>query len=148
MDLQEEKQHGEEESDISIQSNVVFSIDEIVEKYVGGFGRAQLFQVVIIALGCAFESQNTFLPIFTDSQPSWRCTNSTSLWGTCTEKSSICEMDRREWEWDRGEAVSIISEWDLICTHSYQAGIPQIFFFVGALLGQLRLLDSRYKTRN
>ncbi|GLJ53643.1 hypothetical protein SUGI_1144190 [Cryptomeria japonica] len=136
MDSREEKQCDEEEREISIEGKIVFSVDKIVENYIGGFGRAQLFQVVVIALGWSFDAQNTFLPIFTDVQPSWRCANSTSV--SCTEKSSICEMDRRAWEWDRGKAVSVISEWDLICTNSYKAGIPQIFFFVGALLGQLK----------
>ncbi|KAH9287867.1 hypothetical protein KI387_031984 [Taxus chinensis] len=115
------------------------SVEEIIEKYVGGFGGAQLFQVLVVALGWGFDIQNTFLPIFTDAQPSWRCTSPHFLQITCTKQSSICDMDPQLWEWNTPKKASIISEWDLICANNFKAGIPQFFFFTGALLGCIML---------
>ncbi|GLJ53653.1 hypothetical protein SUGI_1144430 [Cryptomeria japonica] len=115
----------------------MFSIDEIIETYVGGFGPAQLFQVVIVALAWAFDSQHTFVTIFTDAQPSWHCTNGSQIGETeiCTAQSSICEMNSTLWEWERGTEVSVISQWNLVCANTIQAGFPSLFFFMGSLLG-------------
>ncbi|XP_057828983.2 organic cation/carnitine transporter 1 [Cryptomeria japonica] len=115
----------------------MFSVEEIIEKYVGGFGPAQLFQVAIVALGVAFDAQNTFVTIFTDDQPSWRCINGSQITETeiCTTQSSICEMDTTLWEWERGKEVSVISQWNLVCANTIQAGFPSLFFFMGSLLG-------------
>ncbi|GLJ53658.1 hypothetical protein SUGI_1144530 [Cryptomeria japonica] len=123
-----------------------FSLDEIIESCIGGFGGAQLFQVVVVSLGWVFDVQHTFLTIFTDAQPTWRCTETSSLqiWeitgmGKCTEESSVCKMDTSQWEWERGKAASIISEWDLMCGNSFKAAIPGLLFFVGALAGYIIL---------
>ncbi|GLJ53656.1 hypothetical protein SUGI_1144480 [Cryptomeria japonica] len=48
-------------------------------------------------------------------------------------------MDTSRWEWERGKATSIISEWDLICGNSFKAAIPRLLFFVGALAGYIIL---------
>ncbi|KAH9287819.1 hypothetical protein KI387_031936 [Taxus chinensis] len=113
------------------------SVDGIIETYVGGFGRAQLFQVAIVALALAFDSQHTFVTIFTDAQPPWRCTNANTSpeKEICTAQSSICEMDPRLWEWEGGREASVISEWNLVCADTIKAGFPALFFFMGSLLG-------------
>ncbi|XP_059070524.1 organic cation/carnitine transporter 3-like [Cryptomeria japonica] len=59
--------------------------------------------------------------------------------GKCIEESSVCKMDTSRWEWERGKATSIISEWDLICGNSFKAAIPRLLFFVGALAGYIIL---------
>ncbi|GLJ53641.1 hypothetical protein SUGI_1144150 [Cryptomeria japonica] len=117
----------------------MLSVDEIIETYVGGFGRAELFQVVVVALAGAFDAQQIFVTIFTDAQPSWRCTDGSQIAETeiCNAQSSICEMDPTLWEWERGKEVSVISEWNLMCANTIQAGFPSLFFFTGALLGSI-----------
>ncbi|GLJ53651.1 hypothetical protein SUGI_1144410 [Cryptomeria japonica] len=135
----EEQQHSDndEQSQVQQVKENMFSVDEIIEKYVGGFGPAQLFQVAIVALGVAFDAQSTFVTIFTDAQPSWRCTNGSQLTETekCTAQSSICEMDPTLWEWERGKEVSVISQWNLVCANTIKAGFPSLFFFMGSLIG-------------
>ncbi|KAH9287821.1 hypothetical protein KI387_031938 [Taxus chinensis] len=140
---------SEEESGIE-QQHMRLSVDEIIEKYVGGLGGAQLFQVLVVSLGWAFDAQNTFLPIFTDAQPSWRCSTSphflemTAQTQTCTPQSSLCDMDPHLWEWNAPKNASIISEWDLLCANSFKSGIPQFFFFTGALLGAVWLWEALF----
>ena len=98
-----------------------------------------LLQVVIFALVWVFDAQHTHVTIFTDAQPSWHCThnvNVSHLIEICTAQSSICEMDPSLWEWERGKQVSVISQQNLVCADTIQAGFPSLFFFMGSLLGE------------
>lgn len=70
----EDQQHSDS-NELSKVEQKKFSIDEIIEKYVGGFGRTQLLQVAIVALGVAFDAQHTFVTILIDAQPSWQSLN-------------------------------------------------------------------------
>ena len=96
-------------------------VDEILEKYVGGFGKTQLVHVLIVSLGWVFDAMHILIAVFSDAQPSWQCQNSKNVefgknvtanlppqW--CTPKSDICEMDRSVWEWVDGNGASVVSQ--------------------------------------
>ncbi|GLJ45221.1 hypothetical protein SUGI_0951800 [Cryptomeria japonica] len=115
-------------------------VEEIIEEHVGALGFAQAIHVFLVSLAWFFDSQHTLVTIFTDARPSFRCVGVQSQ---CS--SSICEMDRRSWEWVGGKGASIISEWDLVCHDSFKAGLPASIFFIGSFLGSTvfgRLADS------
>ncbi|GLJ37893.1 hypothetical protein SUGI_0770920 [Cryptomeria japonica] len=122
------------------------SVDQILDKYVGAFGRAQLAHVLIVSLGWAFDSMHTLIAVFADAQPSWQCVNSKALDSSknatvmlpprwCSPQSDICEMDPSVWEWVNGNGASVVSQWDLICHNKFKAGFPASLFFIGCILG-------------
>lgn len=132
--------------------HINLSVDQILDQHVGGFGPAQLLHVLMVSLAWAFDAMHSFIPIFTDAQPSWRCTasqtpdfthnvplqlSSTSMSGQkwCTPMSDLCEMDGSLWEWVDGRGSSVVSEWGLICHDKFKSGIPASLFFMGCILG-------------
>ncbi|ONK71162.1 uncharacterized protein A4U43_C04F5450 [Asparagus officinalis] len=82
-----------------------------------------------------FDSQNTLVTIFSDAQPQWRCVDPSST--TCLSSSTMCGLDRGEWEWVGGNKSSTIAQWGLICGNKFKAGVPASLFFIGSLLGTL-----------
>lgn len=120
------------------------TVDEVVEKYVGSLGLSQIVQVFLVSLAWIFDSQNTLVTIFSDAQPhSWRC--KVDGGGGCFSNSSsssslsVCELVPGTWEWVGGNSSSIIAEWGLICDRRFLAAVPASLFFLGSLLGMLRL---------
>lgn len=122
------------------------TIDEVLERYVGSLGLSQIVQVFLVSLAWIFDSQNTLVTIFSDAQPhSWRCkldagggcsSNSSS---SSSSSSSVCELVPGTWEWVGGNSSSILAEWGLICDRRFLAAVPASLFFLGSLLGMLRL---------
>ncbi|XP_068644865.1 organic cation/carnitine transporter 1-like [Aristolochia californica] len=105
-------------------------VDEIIEGYVGSFGFSQLLHVILVSLAWMFDSQNALVTIFSDTQPSWRCLDS-----SCSSDNPFCELKPESWEWVEGKESSIVAEWNLICDHKFRAGIPASLFFLGSLFG-------------
>lgn len=145
--------HNQQVKEIEDQEvpHINISVDQILDQHVGGFGPAQLIHVFMVSLAWAFDALHSFIPIFTDAQPSWRCTAfqppdftdnvtlqlsapmSGQKW--CTPKSSLCEMDGSLWEWVDGRGSSVVSEWGLICHDKFKSGVPASLFFIGCILG-------------
>ncbi|CAK7327904.1 unnamed protein product [Dovyalis caffra] len=121
--------------------NLVLTVEEVVEEYVGSFGWSQLIHVFLVSLAWVFDSQNTLVTIFSDAQPTaWRCINnsSSSLCMSSSSKgdvSSVCGLMPGTWEWVGGHQSSTIAEWGLICDRKFLAAIPASLFFIGSLLG-------------
>lgn len=112
-----------------------WSIEEMIEPYMRGFGWCQLLQVILVSMASFFEGQQTFITIFTDATPSWHCTDS-----ACNSQSNICELPTNSWSWDEPSHTSIISEWSLYCSESsIITGLPSSSFFIGCFLGGLVL---------
>lgn len=49
------------------------SIDNMLSKYVGDFGLAQLVHFVVVSLAWCLEGLHTLVMIFADRQPEWQC---------------------------------------------------------------------------
>lgn len=139
------------------------SIDQLLQAWVGEFGRAQLLHFTLVSLEWCLQSLLTFVMVFSDHTPSWLCASSSSLNITsalphqgyvhpnvllsypmhvssqgspsCNSSSSICDIDASLWVWVGGKAVSTVSQWGLICDQSYKVSLVQSLFFTGALLG-------------
>ncbi|KAG0565376.1 hypothetical protein KC19_8G185300 [Ceratodon purpureus] len=126
------------------------SIDNILAKYVGDFGLAQLVHFVVVSLAWCLEGLHSFVMIFADREPEWQCrpfvgsppysvSNSSVATGlmdmSCTPASSLCSMNPSLWEWVGGKGISTVSEWGLICGDEYKVGLAQAVFFVGAFMG-------------
>ncbi|XP_010429818.1 PREDICTED: organic cation/carnitine transporter 2-like [Camelina sativa] len=113
------------------------SLDETIERYIGSFGWAQFLQAALVSFSGVFDAQQTFISVFTDSEPTWHCTDSNSI---CHEAiSNICILPKTAWSWDFPRHVSVISEWNLQCAGSFVKGLPESSFFVGCLIGGLVL---------
>lgn len=109
------------------------SLDEAIERYVGSFGPAHLLQAVIVSFAWVFDAQQTFINVFTDRQPSWRCRDASD--SVCSTANSPCGLPRAAWEWDIPPQGSVVSEWDLTCAGPVVAGLPASSFYVGCLVG-------------
>lgn len=112
------------------------TLDEVIETGVGSAGPGQLFQVLLVCLAGFFDAQQTFINVFTDADPSWHCTVSTS---TCSPLSDPCSLPPGTWIWDRPRRVSVISEWSLECAGSTLTGLPASAYYIGCLVGGLAL---------
>lgn len=49
------------------------SIDNMLSKYVGDFGLAQLVHFVVVSLAWCLEGLHTLVMIFADREPEWQC---------------------------------------------------------------------------
>ncbi|XP_038721793.1 organic cation/carnitine transporter 2-like [Tripterygium wilfordii] len=105
------------------------SLDKMMEQSIGTFGLAQLVQAVLVAFSSFFDSQQTFISIFTDAHPKWHCTNDS----ICNSDSNICQLPKSAWAWDGPSTM--VSEWDLGCAGSFITGLPASAYFMGSLLG-------------
>ncbi|CAN6457275.1 unnamed protein product [Victoria cruziana] len=116
------------------------SLDDLIERHIGEFGLAQMFQAFLVSCAWIFDAQYTFINIFTDAEPQWQCTAQAAAAGTCTPSSSICAMDSSLWSWNRPAHATIISQWNLACSvNPVLAGLPPSCFFMGCLVGGLVL---------
>lgn len=102
------------------------NLDELIEPYIRGFTWSHAFQLMLISMASFFAAQQTYITIFTDSKPSWHCTqiaNDTTT--SCNSQSSICQLPINSWQWDKPARTSIISEWSLLCAgNDIIAGLP------------------------
>ncbi|KAK8542549.1 hypothetical protein V6N13_136878 [Hibiscus sabdariffa] len=123
------------------------SLDETIERCIGGFGWLQIFQAILVSLAWVFDAQQTFISVFTDAEPSWHCTDES----VCDSFSNICQLPKGSWSWDWPAHTSIISEWGHQCSTSFITGLPASSFFMGCLVGGLvlaTLADSTLGRKN
>ncbi|KAE8733514.1 Organic cation/carnitine transporter 2 [Hibiscus syriacus] len=109
------------------------SLDETIEHCIGDFGWFQIFQAILVSFAWFFDSQQIFISVFTDAEPSWHCTR------VCNRFSNICQLPKNSWSWDWPSHTSIISEWGHECSPSFITGLPASSFFMGCLVGGLVL---------
>ncbi|URD97045.1 Sugar transporter [Musa troglodytarum] len=139
-------QSGEREPEARSAPRLELTVEEAIEEHVGSLGFAQLVHVFLVSLAWMFDAQNTLITIFSDAQPAWRCTPSSSSSSSSSGSSSsssdgMCGLDRGAWEWVGGNKTSTIAEWGLVCDRRFRAGIPASFFFLGSAVHG-RLADS------
>ncbi|KAE8733516.1 Organic cation/carnitine transporter 2 [Hibiscus syriacus] len=113
------------------------SLDETIERCIGGFGWLQIFQAILVSFAWVFDAQQTFISVFTDAEPSWHCTDES----VCNGFSSICQLPKSSWSWDWPAHTSIISEWGHECSTSFITGLPASSFFMGCLVA-LRFING------
>lgn len=121
------------------------SLEEIIEECVGDFGWIQFLQVVLVSLVWMFDSQQTFISIFTDAEPSWHCLPGYSC------ASNTCFLPENSWSWDMPRRASVVSEWSLECASSLVTGLPTSSFYLGTLVGGFLLVslaDSSFGRKN
>ncbi|KAA0046973.1 organic cation/carnitine transporter 4-like [Cucumis melo var. makuwa] len=109
------------------------TVDEMLEKHCGEFGRWQLKHFVLTSLAWALEAFHTMVMIFADREPEWFCVGSGS--GCGEGKVGICGMEPGSWRWSGGAGISTVSEWGLICGDKYKVGLVQALFFGGCMIG-------------
>ncbi|KAG9439024.1 hypothetical protein H6P81_019189 [Aristolochia fimbriata] len=131
------------------------SLDETIERCIGGFGRAQMLQAVLVSFAWVFDAQQTFISVFTDRQPSWHCAEENPVCSAATVATGTtrCGLPPSSWAWDEPAAASMVSEWDLTCrsSSSLLASLPASSFYAGCLLGGFllaTLADSRLGRKN
>ncbi|XP_078428515.1 organic cation/carnitine transporter 3-like [Wolffia australiana] len=136
----------------STKRNSRTSVDDVIERWLGRVGAAQLFQAFFVSFAWVFDAQQTFINVFSDATPPWHCTTSNcSSSYSSSSSSSPCGLPAGEWEWDRPAHSSIMSEWALQCASSGVTGLPASAYFFGCLLGGLilaTLADSTLGRRN
>ncbi|KAK6133120.1 hypothetical protein DH2020_033159 [Rehmannia glutinosa] len=130
------------------------SLDDTIEQCIGEFGWKQFIQSTIISFAWFFDGQQTFIAIFTDAEPKWRCNNSISYKDhlfSCNATSNICQLPKNSWSWDLPAHTSTISEWSLQCASPIIRGLPASSFLFGCLVGGLvlaTLADSKMGRKN
>ncbi|KAI9161618.1 hypothetical protein LWI28_019099 [Acer negundo] len=145
---QRQETHNHDDKD---NNNVVTkSLDDMIEQSIGCFGWAQFVQAILVALASVFDSQQSFINVYTDSHPTWHCTSTSNT--TCNATvSNICELSKSDWAWDGASSESIITEWGLECSSAFIRSLPASSHFTGCLLGILfvsTLADSSLGRKN
>ncbi|ONK65564.1 uncharacterized protein A4U43_C07F38390 [Asparagus officinalis] len=112
------------------------SIEDTIESCIGPSGLAQLLQAFIISFAWFFDAQQTFISIFADTYPSWRCTY--SKYPSCSS-ATPCSLPPASWSWSQSKETSIVSEWNLECAPPALLGLPASAYFSGCLAGGLIL---------
>ncbi|KAI9156143.1 hypothetical protein LWI28_001258 [Acer negundo] len=116
-------------------NNISGEFEELLEQNLKGFSCAMFLQVILVGLSAFFDSQQSFISIYTDAIPTWHCINNGST--TCNSKHStdICKLPTSEWSWDEILTKTIISEWGLQCSGVFLKGLPASSHFAGTILG-------------
>ncbi|KAG6600748.1 Organic cation/carnitine transporter 4, partial [Cucurbita argyrosperma subsp. argyrosperma] len=109
------------------------TVDEMLQKHCGEFGRWQLRHFVLTSLAWVLEAFHTLVMIFADQEPEWSCVGGGS--GCGPEGARICEMEPGWWRWSGATGISTVSEWGLICGEKYKVGLVQAMFFGGCMIG-------------
>ncbi|KAK1393184.1 MFS domain-containing protein [Heracleum sosnowskyi] len=121
------------------------SLEVTIEECIGGFGWIQFLHVVLVSFVWTFDSQQTFITIFTDAQPTWHCLPGYSC------NSNICLLPKNSWSWNMPRHASIVSEWSHECDSSLIIGLPTSSFYLGTLVGGFLLVslaDSSFGRKN
>ncbi|KZV51257.1 Organic cation/carnitine transporter 3 [Dorcoceras hygrometricum] len=111
------------------------TLDDIIEHCIGEFDWSQMLHAILISFAWFFDAQQTFISVFTDSQPKWSCIHSSS---SC-DNANVCELPRESWSWNLPASTSTISEWSLECANPIIVGLPASSFFMGCLAGGFAL---------
>ncbi|OIV99138.1 hypothetical protein TanjilG_01113 [Lupinus angustifolius] len=111
------------------------SIDEMLQKYCGEFGRWQLRHFILTNLAWALEAFHTMVMIFADREPEWRCRNGAAGFGCDASAKSVCQLEPGSWEWIGDKAATTVAEWGLVCGDKFKVGLVQAVFFGGCMIG-------------
>ncbi|BAT89149.1 hypothetical protein LR48_Vigan08g014700 [Vigna angularis] len=122
-------------SDSVVQENNIRYSEEMIENGLRRFGWSGMIQCILVSIAMYFDSQQSFIAIFSDEYPTWHCTDPT----TCTSHSDLCKLPKSSWAWDGPSSKTIISHFGLECASSFITGLPQSSFFLGCLLGSFVL---------
>ena len=111
------------------------TVDELFDERIGQANRTQLAQFALSSFAWFPAAFLTLTSVFTARVPDWVC----AVEGTCSHAETglpleICDMDRELWKWVDPKS-SIVSEWDLVCSHEYKVQLADSIFFVGFLTG-------------
>ncbi|XP_048497865.1 organic cation/carnitine transporter 4-like [Beta vulgaris subsp. vulgaris] len=106
------------------------TIDDMLQKYCGEFGKWQLRHFILTSLAWALEAFHTMVMIFADRQPRWWCTGP-----GCRTQLEVCGLSPGSWEWVDGTGSSTVAEWGLVCGNKYKVGLVQSLFFFGCMIG-------------
>ncbi|KAJ4803641.1 Organic cation transporter-related family protein [Rhynchospora pubera] len=96
-----------------------------------------LLQAILIAFAWVFDGQQSFITIFTDAKPKWKCLEPTDQ--ICKQTSNPCGLQPCSWTWASPANTSILSEWGLQCANTVLSSLPSSAFFAGCLVGGLLL---------
>ncbi|QCE13956.1 organic cation/carnitine transporter 3-like [Vigna unguiculata] len=124
------------------------SLGSTVELCIGEFNWSQFLQSLLVSVAWLFDAQQTFITVFTDAPPSWRCTSADN---DCAAAATLCDLPRESWAWDGPAHSSTVSEWGLECANSVISGLPASSFFLGCLVGGFllaSLADSSLGRKN
>lgn len=110
------------------------TVDDMLKKHCGEFGRWQLKHFVLTSLAWALEAFHTMVMIFADREPEWTCVRSDL--GCDPVKGGVCRLEPGSWRWSKAAGISTVSEWGLICGDKYKVGLVQALFFGGCMIGQ------------
>ncbi|CAK7340203.1 unnamed protein product [Dovyalis caffra] len=135
------------EPENSVVDELQPSLDTVVERLIEDFGWTQLVQSTLVLLSRFFDAQQTFISVYTDSEPSWHCINDNK----CNSSAKICDLSKSSWTWNGSTYKTIISDWDLECASPFIKGLPASSFFVGCLLGGFvlaTLADTSFGRKN
>ncbi|CAN1774984.1 Organic cation/carnitine transporter 4 [Linum perenne] len=108
------------------------TIDDMLQKYCGEFGRWQLRHFVLTSLAWALEAFHTMVMIFADREPDFRCVGEGGCGGAA---KGVCGLESGSWEWVGGLGSSTVTEWGLVCGEKYKVGLVQAVFFGGCMIG-------------
>ncbi|XP_048498654.1 organic cation/carnitine transporter 4 isoform X2 [Beta vulgaris subsp. vulgaris] len=106
------------------------TIDDMLQKYCGEFGKWQLRHFILTSLAWALEAFHTMVMIFADRQPRRLCTGP-----GCQTHPEVCGLSPGSWEWVGGPGSSTVAEWGLVCANKYKVGLVQALFFFGCMIG-------------
>ena len=130
---------GEEGTDVHLP------IDQVMEMS-GSMTRIQLFFFIFFEFISTIVGWHMLSPVFMGDSPAWTCTtvnNSNQFCqqnaGILIEKTNVnyskrCEMQRKEWEYSKGDAYSYVTEFDLVCGRSYISDLIGSALFIGGIL--------------
>ncbi|KAJ3690471.1 hypothetical protein LUZ61_019635 [Rhynchospora tenuis] len=94
----------------------------------------QLLQSILVAAAWFFDGQQTFITVFTDADPKWKCLNPEDQ--ICKSTSSPCGLQPGSWAWDSID-TSIVSDWGLECADKFLLSLPSSAFFAGCVFSCL-----------
>ncbi|PKU80734.1 Organic cation/carnitine transporter 2 [Dendrobium catenatum] len=137
--------HTVEINQNSSKTTVINSIDDIVEHYMSAAAGA-LFFPFLACLAWIFDSQQTFINVFSDKPPPWHCTSSTCNFTTPCDLPSTAS-----WSFSQPRKISTISDFSIECSSPVLLALPASSFYAGCLVGGLSLAtlaDSRFGRKN
>ncbi|RZC08293.1 organic cation/carnitine transporter 3-like [Glycine soja] len=127
------------------------SLGSTVELCIGEFNWSQFLQSILVSLAWIFDAQQTFISVFTDAPPAWRCTEQAGNACKTANTNTVCNLPEGSWAWDGPTQASMVSDWGLECANSSITGLPASMFFAGCLLGGFllaSLADSSLGRKN
>ncbi|KAH0469625.1 hypothetical protein IEQ34_001183 [Dendrobium chrysotoxum] len=143
---------GESTGNITVEINqnlnkttVINSIDDIVEHYMSAAAGALLFPF-LACLTWIFDSQQTFINVFSDKPPPWHCTSS-----TCNFTNPCDLPSTSSWSFSQPRKISTISDFSIECSSPVLLALPASSFYAGCLIGGLSLAtlaDTRIGRKN